>query len=289
MSLWYKAAGQATGPVVLFLHGGPGYNAYAFEKAVGALLEPHLRMVYLDQRGCARSWFRSRPEQLGIENTVADIEKLRAHLGAERIFLIGHSFGGLVALEYQRAHPEHVGGLILAETSGNIVGALEYQLATLAAMAPERFPDKVEPLRELTTSRDSPFQRIMAAYGLLGRLPLQRQLHFASDEGQRRNEALDAESGLMACDSGPVASKYFVDGFIDSPHPELMKPLAAPAIVFGGRRSHVIGEVAIQAAARAWNAEVRWFENSGHFIYLEEPEAFARAVVEFVSRKPSGT
>jgi len=285
VSLWYKVAGNPSGPVVVFLHGGPGYNAYAFEKAVGALLEPHVRMVYLDQRGCARSWFPARPEQLGMRPTVEDIEKLRVHLGARRLYVMGHSFGGLVALEYQRAHPGSVDGLMLVETTGDLSRALEHQLATLAARAPEAFPAQASQLQALARSADAPFQRILAAYGLVGRLPLQRQLHFASDEGQRRNEAWDDESGLMACDSGPVAARYSADGELDSTHSDLMRPLSVPTLVFGGRKSEVIGAEALQEAARAWKAEVRWFENSGHFIYVEEPEAFAQAVVEFVTRR----
>src|SRR4051812_32919663 len=53
--LWFKLAGKADGPVVVYLHGGPGYNSHTFEKAVGALLEQKLKMIYLDQRGCGRS------------------------------------------------------------------------------------------------------------------------------------------------------------------------------------------------------------------------------------------
>lgn len=283
VSIWYKIAGNASGPVVVFLHGGPGYNAYAFEHAVGALLEPHVRMVYFDQRGCGRSWFPATPDQLGIKNTIEDLEKLRAHTGAQRIFLVGHSFGGLVALEYQQAYPQRVAGLMLVEISANTADALDHQVETLASIAPDKFPDKIQPLRDVAESKQVPFKKLMAAYELLGKLPLQRQLHFASDDGQARNERWDEESGLMKCDSGPVAATYFSDGYIDSTHPELMKPLSCRAVVFAGRKSNVIGAAGISAAARAWGADVRWFERSGHFVYVEEPKLFARAVEEFVN------
>ena len=282
-SLWYKAAGDPQAPTVVFLHGGPGYNSYAFEKAVGQLLEPRLRMVYLDQRGCGRSWFAASPDMFGMTATVEDLERLRAHLGPQRIFLMGHSFGGLVALEYERAHPEHVAGLILVETTGNISEALQHQLQSLASMSPERFPAQAEELSELARSTKPPFERIGAAYRRLGRIPLQRALHFASDEGQTRNEALDAESGLLECNSGPVVERYFKDGVLDSPHPELMKRLEHPSVVFGGRQSNVIGEELINASARLWGAPVQWFEKSGHFVYVEEPEAFSKAVISFVT------
>src|SRR5690606_26153007 len=55
--IWYKLAGREGAPVIAYLHGGPGYNAYVFEESAGRLLEETFRVLYLDQRGCGRSTF----------------------------------------------------------------------------------------------------------------------------------------------------------------------------------------------------------------------------------------
>lgn len=268
----------------MYLHGGPGYNSYAFEKSVGALLAPQLRMVYLDQRGSGRSQFDGHQEKLGINPTIEDVERLRKHLGVARLSLIGHSFGALVALEYVKTYPDHVGSVILVDGLADIASALSHQIATLAQFGPTAFPKNAAKLKALSESSSPPFQKIEAAYSLLGRLALQRQLHYATSAGQNRNERWDEESGLRACDSSSVVERYIKDHYVDSPHSELMKPLTVPGIIFAGRRSNVIGPTNIEAASRALNIPVRWFENSGHFIYVEEPKEFADGACEFILR-----
>src|SRR5438270_3038605 len=114
--LWYRIAGTPTSntPPVLFLHGGPGYNSYSFAHIEGPLLEKTVRMIYLDQRGSGRSerpWTRDYK----MQTLVADIEALRRSLGVPRLAVIGHSFGGTLALEYAAAHPEHVAKLVLVD------------------------------------------------------------------------------------------------------------------------------------------------------------------------------
>ena len=116
--LYYRMAGKSIdlagrpSTPVIFLHGGPGYNSHSFATLAGPRLEQHLQMVYFDQRGCGRS---ERPwtQAYSIETLVEDIEALRHRLGADKISLIGHSFGGALALEYAVRHPEHVWRMVL--------------------------------------------------------------------------------------------------------------------------------------------------------------------------------
>jgi proline iminopeptidase len=88
-SLWLREAGVAAGAPTVFLHGGPGYNSYVFERVAGPHLEKVLRMVYFDQRACGRSSGDAGADP--IAESVADLDALRIYLGAERLQLIGHS------------------------------------------------------------------------------------------------------------------------------------------------------------------------------------------------------
>lgn len=102
-----------TGSPVVFLHGGPGNDFQYFIDA----LRPHLdkyRFVLYDQRG---SLLSPVPEQdidkLTMAQQVDDLETLRKALGVEKLVLLGHSFGTLLAMQYYQAHPDHVAGLVL--------------------------------------------------------------------------------------------------------------------------------------------------------------------------------
>jgi proline iminopeptidase len=267
------------GPTVVVVHGGPGASSYNFERSVGPRLERELRMVYVDQRGCGRSTTVSGHPRLGMEATVDDLERVRQQVGGPRWILLGHSFGGVVALEYARRYHEHVAGLVLDETTGDLPAALEHQIQTLARLGPERFAEHAAELARIAAEKGSPFARLGHCYALLGRVPLQRAIVFASDEGQRQLERWD-EDNAFRC-GGNVAKIYADEGWLDRPRPELLHRLDCPTVVFAGRRSDVIGAATVTAAAQAWGAPIVWFEHSGHFPNIEEPEAFAGALVAF--------
>src|SRR2546422_1269440 len=121
--LWYRVAGRpAAGvPPVVFLHGGPGQGSYHFAALVGPYLERSLRMVYFDQRGSGNS---ERPwtGEYSMATLVEDIEGLRRELGVPQIALIGHSFGGTLALEYAAAYPTRVARLVIVAGGWGLPG-----------------------------------------------------------------------------------------------------------------------------------------------------------------------
>jgi len=109
--LYFEESGNPKGKPVVFLHGGPGGGTEAkhrryFDPAV-------YRIVLLDQRGCGKS----RPFAELRENTtwdlVADLERLREHLGIDRWVVFGGSWGSTLALAYAETHPERVKALVL--------------------------------------------------------------------------------------------------------------------------------------------------------------------------------
>lgn len=109
--LYFEVSGNPQGIPVFFIHGGPGSGTEPNQRR---FFDPaRYRIVLFDQRGAGQS----RPHASTDENTtwhlVADMEKLRVHLGIERALLFGGSWGSTLALAYAEAHPERVLGLVL--------------------------------------------------------------------------------------------------------------------------------------------------------------------------------
>lgn len=102
-------------PVVLIIHGGPGGSHMGFKPHLNPLTE-HAQLVYVDQRGCGYS-DEDNSDNYTLEQNVEDIEALRKHLGLEKIYILGHSYGGMVAMSYGIKYQEHLSGLILVTTS----------------------------------------------------------------------------------------------------------------------------------------------------------------------------
>jgi proline iminopeptidase len=109
--VYFEECGNPQGEPALIVHGGPGGGCNA---AMRRYHDPaHYRIILFDQRGCGRSL----PHASLVANTtwhlVADMERLREHLGIERWQLVGGSWGSTLSLAYAETHPERVSSLIL--------------------------------------------------------------------------------------------------------------------------------------------------------------------------------
>lgn len=111
--IWYKVTGATTaGTPLLLLHGGPGYSSF-YLKPLEKLADER-PVVRYDQLGSGKSDSLSDTSRFTVAHYVDELEKLRAHLGVERMHLYGHAWGALLAVEYDHAHPERVASLTLA-------------------------------------------------------------------------------------------------------------------------------------------------------------------------------
>lgn len=102
---------SADAPVLLVLHGGPGSPIYPFFRALNQGLESDFLVAYWEQRGAGLSFDPdANPQDLTVEQLVADTAELAAHLVSEfdqeKVFLLGHSWGGALALLTARDHPQ---------------------------------------------------------------------------------------------------------------------------------------------------------------------------------------
>jgi pimeloyl-ACP methyl ester carboxylesterase len=101
---------QKARDVLIAIHGGPG-NSSDYMLSLEQLASDEFAVVNYDQRGTGQSTEPSNG--YAMPNYVADLEALRQAVGAESVHLLGHSWGGLVALRYAAAHPQRVSSIIL--------------------------------------------------------------------------------------------------------------------------------------------------------------------------------
>ncbi|EQD26474.1 prolyl aminopeptidase [mine drainage metagenome] len=110
-ALYYEQCGNPQGKPVVFLHGGPGGGCNA---RCRQFFDPvAYRIVLFDQRGCGRSTPHAELRENTTWDLLADIERLRAHLGIEQWQVFGGSWGSTLALAYAETHPERVTELVL--------------------------------------------------------------------------------------------------------------------------------------------------------------------------------
>jgi len=150
--IWYRISGEGRGTPVILLHGGPGYSSFymkPFEE-----LGDDRSVVRYDQLGGGKSDRITDTTLFTIPHFVEELDSLRRLLGCQRVHLLGHSWGTILAVEYYRAHPEHVASLILASAALDIP-AWEHNTRQLVATLPDSFQRAIR-VREAEGRFDAP-------------------------------------------------------------------------------------------------------------------------------------
>lgn len=278
--LWVREAGRAKAgqPAVVFLHGGPGYNSHSFAVQAGRSLESEVRMVYLDQRGSGRSerpWTR----EYSMARLVADLEGVRRQLGLSRMVLLGHSFGGLLALEYAATHPERVAKLILVSAASDIPASCQARVDFLA----DRYPAELQAARERQAQGQLGRHVCDLAFGSApagAQERINNETMFPDLQKAKEQAVVDASSGLR--NTGELSSALFAQGLFDL---RFKRPnrVTMPTLVMAGAHDFAIGLQAQRDLAASLR-RARWveFSQSGHFPYLDEPEKFREEVLRFL-------
>ncbi len=136
-SIHWEQCGNPDGIPAVFLHGGPGSGCNAQHRR---LLDPaRYCIVLFDQRGCGRSTPRGETRHNTTAHLVADIERLRVHLGIARWLVFGGSWGSSLAVAYAGAHPDSCLGAILRGVFLTGTADLDWFFDTASALAPDAF------------------------------------------------------------------------------------------------------------------------------------------------------
>jgi proline iminopeptidase len=132
--IWYTVSGTGSGTPVILLHGGPGLSSFHMKPF--AELGNDRKVVRYDQLGGGKSDRITDTTLFTIPHFVRELDSLRAHLGYDKVHLLSHSWGTILAVEYYRAHPEHVASLVLGSAALD-VPAWERNARRLIATLPD--------------------------------------------------------------------------------------------------------------------------------------------------------
>lgn len=110
--IWYEVYGTEYDDTLLYLHGGPGASCLDFVNQAKAL-SAKMKVVIFDQLGVLRSEAIAENESYGMEYQIEMLEEMRKFLGIKKWSILGHSYGGMLAVLYAYAHPNSIHKLIL--------------------------------------------------------------------------------------------------------------------------------------------------------------------------------
>jgi proline iminopeptidase len=264
---------EGEGEPAIIIHGGPVLD-HSYLVPYLAPLGEDVELIYYDQRLSGRSDGVVDSASVRLETFVEDLEALRQALGLDRVHLIAHSWGGLIALSYAIAHEEHVRSLVLvspmppsaelwrreqesvarARTSEDTLGSGELQeSAAFAAREPAAVA------AALRQSLRSQFRMPDRAEEL--------DFHIEPDYAERSRQFGFMLPDLMSYDLLPSLSAVDVPTLVIYGADE-------PAASMGG-------EALLRTLPGAHRVVI---SRSGHFSFIERPRAFLAAVRTFLPR-----
>lgn len=277
---------------ILFVHGGPGVADLAGDADYFGQLREEGYVVYVyEQVGVGRSARLPDPSGYTIERNAADLEAIRQQIGAEKVILIGHSYGAGVAALYIAQHGEHVAKLIVS-SPGSIVGGLAEGGAPQDRLS---MTEKVALYAKLLQPRP------LTVYTLLQINPRAAH-HFAGDaEMDARMDEIYAlvEPGLH-CRQRAAGQPLHGLGFYASqfpqsaqtpPAPDVRSTLqryAIPTLVIKGSCDYLnwTSALAYLDAFQAGPAHLVYLPGAGHNVYQDQPREFAENMKAFLRGEP---
>jgi len=156
-NVWTRRVGHNPRIRVLTLHGGPGATHEYFEALENDFGAAGIELIYYDQLGSAFSDQPSDPSLWTIDRFVDEVEQVRVALGLDKdnFYLLGHSWGGILAVEYALRHGGHIKGLIISNMMMSLPDYNHYAENVLAKQIPPAVLEEIKAI-EARGDYDSP-------------------------------------------------------------------------------------------------------------------------------------
>ncbi|WCK52358.1 alpha/beta fold hydrolase [Aneurinibacillus sp. Ricciae_BoGa-3] len=262
-------------PVCFVLHGGPGGDHTTFKPALTPLSEK-MQLVYIDNRGSGLS-DRGPQSSYTLENNTSDLEELRQQLGLEKIVLLGHSYGGMVALRFAIEYPQSVSSLLLLTTSPS------YKF--------------IERAKQFIREKGTTEQKRMANILWQGAFESQEQLiqyyevmeplySYTYNRNPSKEELKRKEETLSRSNRNYQAINEGFGGFLRKYNViKQLSSITCPTLIMAGRHDWITSvEESLVLAEKIPNNELVVFEGSSHSVFKDEYERFISVVSTFINK-----
>lgn len=268
--LYYEERGE--GAPLVVINGGPGGTHHCFhpwfEKA-----ESFAKVIYYDQRGCGQSDY-APGKGYTFRQAVDDLDKLRQQLNIDKWIVCGYSYGGALAQYYTTVYPEHVMGLVMIGSSS----LLPYDEPSGSRERMFISEEERVKIREIYSLYK---QKKISLFQLIFNKELNGDWKRQSFYKPAKKEIIRASLYEWVNDKGfnPIMgedySNYNFKGVFDG------NPI--PTLICEGKWDLTwLPEKADILKRNHPNATLKFFENSGHTIFSEEPQLFFSTLANFI-------
>ena len=272
--VWYRRFGDGDEMPVLILHGGPG-SASDYMQPLAERLSVNRPAIVYDQLGCGRADHPDDDSLWTVDRSVEELDQVRHALGLETCHLLGHSWGGWLAIDYMSRRPTGIQRLVLASTSASIPQFMA-EAQKLIEVMPEPYRTTI---LELGSRAEYDKPEYLAAVNVFYHLHLCRMdpwpdvlLRGEKTASTRPYQVMNGPTEFDVI--GPLATW---DRTAD------LGAIDVPTLMTVGRYDEITPACSETLRAGISDSRMVVFENSAHLAHLEEGERFAQVVESFLA------
>lgn len=297
-NIWYDIYGAEHSDTLLYLHGGPGASCLDFVNQAKAL-SGKMKVVIFDQLGVLRSEAIAENESYSMEYQIEMVEEMRKILGIEKWSVLGHSYGGMLAVLYASACPDSVHKIILEcpslwfeDSARSTAEYLSEHIHSLNSGEAVKLWEKVR-FADYQDKTEVVWD-LSALLGYVTDMELRFYLHgITLDEYEMSMDTTDianemwskGEQHLKKLLETPAAGSGQKRVLMTDDLLPLIPKIAAPMLLINGKYDPACTKNQIEYIMNGAQDVTRAvFEDSGHFPRLEEAEKYTNTVLSFLDR-----
>ncbi len=275
--VWYRVFGTGQGTPLLLLHGGPGGTSLALQRL--AKLGDDRPVIVYDQLGCGRS---DRPHNNALwttERFVEELRTVRSTLRLDRVHILGHSWGSMLAMDYMLTRPQGVQSLIMAGPAISIPRFL-HDIQAMRAQLPKDVQETLAKHEAAGTTDSQEYQDATMVF---------YKRHLCRTEPWPPEMANNTGFGKEVYEYMWGPTEFYATGTLkDYDRTSRLHELRLPVLFTAGRYDETTPEQAEWYRSLVPGARLVVFENSAHMTMLDEPERYIEVVCNFLRDVEAG-
>lgn len=285
-NVWTKRIGNNPTMKLLLLNGGPGATHEYFECFENFMPAEGIEIIYYDQLGCGNSQDPKDTSLFDLARYVDEVEQVRKalNLNQENFYLLGHSWGGILAMEYALKYQQNLKGVIISNMMSD---AIEYGKYADEVLAKQMDPMILDTIRNLEAKKDFGNPKYMdLLYNHfytkhILRMPLTEWPEPVNRSFAKINQA------LYVTMQGP--SEFGISGKLTTwSVKNQLKQISVPTLVVGAEHDTMDPAHMKWMAGAVQNGTYLYCANGGHMSMYDDQETYFKGLIHFIKGVSKG-
>jgi len=284
--VWTKRVGNNPTVKVLLLHGGPGVTHEYFEAFDSYFPAAGIEYYYYDQLGSAYSDQPKAPELWEVPRFVEEVEQVRQALQLDRsnFYLYGHSWGGILALEYAVKYPQHVKALVISNMMASVPAYNEYARKVLMPAMDQKALAEIKRLEAAKDFENPRFMELLLRHHEVHhvlRMPPEQWPEPVTRSFKKTNTAIYVPM------QGP--SELGASGkLVNWDRTRDLPKIAAPTLVIGAKHDTMEPAHMEMMARKVQKGRYLFCPNGSHLALYDDQQVYVEGLIQFIRDVDAG-